>query len=539
MKTKKLLLIAATLLAVACTHQHEALIPEEQPTPALQLSDAELRVLYQMRNKDNRIDLEEAVQLALSVANSADRGTSLTKSNAVRRVGAVKTIRTSKSVRGGIAPKSEGGGNAAATEEEALAYIVNFEDDGGFAIIAADTRTETPILAFCDNGSLGDTITNPGLALFLEGIPYYMERCIAEAEQQRDSLLSEIMDKLWEYGEIDTIRLDAEAITKAVAPVELACDEEAHYYYEYGPWETAERVGPLLPVEWSQGSPYNNNAPSCSSGGSGGKAWAGCVAIAAAQLMAYWRHPAVLDGVSLNWNLLRDYTAIPNRYVGVGTKSIGGWLAEDLYFINQIAYLVGRIGVNIGMQYGCKGSSASTENAMTFLRGKGYTISGSSGYNEATVINSLDQWRPVLITGYAKEIKQKFLGITYNTYYDEGHTWVVDGHLKQRRKVTVTVTAYKPGLPVEAVTLAKSIAKAVAVKPPICIRTTSTSTYYETSSNYLHNNWGQHGSNNGYYVAGSFNYNNAPAVPSNTLAKSSGEQRNYQYNIKIFPNIYK
>ena len=41
-------------------------------------------------------------------------------------------------------------------------YVVNSADDGGFAILAADTLMET-ILAYSDQGNITDTMDNPGV----------------------------------------------------------------------------------------------------------------------------------------------------------------------------------------------------------------------------------------------------------------------------------------------------------------------------------------------------------------------------------------
>ena len=51
-------------------------------------------------------------------------------------------------------------------------YVVNYADDGGFAILAADTLMET-ILAYSDQGNITDTMDNPGVRMFMEMIPGY------------------------------------------------------------------------------------------------------------------------------------------------------------------------------------------------------------------------------------------------------------------------------------------------------------------------------------------------------------------------------
>jgi hypothetical protein len=100
-----------------------------------------------------------------------------------------------------------------------------------------------------------------------------MLNSIAETEQQKDSLLEDILEKL----DID------ETGTKATAEEKAAAKAAAK---ESIKTEIIELVPPLVPVEWSQGEPFNNNLKDKGCYGKGtaenGKVWAGCVAVATA-----------------------------------------------------------------------------------------------------------------------------------------------------------------------------------------------------------------------------------------------------------------
>lgn len=52
--------------------------------------------------------------------------------------------------------------------EEPLVYVVNFEDNEGYAVLSGDTRMQ-PVLVLTDSGNIGqnDTITNPGAIAML------------------------------------------------------------------------------------------------------------------------------------------------------------------------------------------------------------------------------------------------------------------------------------------------------------------------------------------------------------------------------------
>ncbi|MDR3272269.1 MAG: C10 family peptidase, partial [Flavobacteriaceae bacterium] len=281
---------------------------------------------------------------------------------------------------------------------------------------------------------------------------------------------------------------------------------------------TALKKSPLLPIEWEQAKPYNQSISLVCPTVEGGKAYTGCVATATAQIMAYWKYPA-----QVNWTLLNKYTERPNAYPNVMGKldaknAVG---AEAEAFRTQVANLMKEIGNGVGMKYGCDGSSAQTYDAVSFMKRLGYKGGSSSFlniYNFPETYNSVYQDKPVLISGQSKKVKHKFLGITIYTTY-KGHAWVVDGYLRQQQQVTVTVQLIK-----------KSTGQVISQ---------STHTGYNYI-NFLHNNWGwRKGVNNGYYVEGAFNANAQELSSGSKKTLDEGQAYNYQYQIKIYPGIYK
>ena len=59
--------------------------------------------------------------------------------------------------------------------------------------------------------------------------------------------------------------------------------------------KTRASVSPLIKTTWGQKAPFNNLCPE-TSGNTTGHAYAGCVAIAMAQIMNYWEHPVKGSG---------------------------------------------------------------------------------------------------------------------------------------------------------------------------------------------------------------------------------------------------
>ncbi len=472
---------------VSCSDNAESAVINIAPVAARDttattdsLTPEEVKLLYKMRTADNRISSEELTKLTESVIGILDEKTGL-KSETGRKVGSMSALVSEKSKA--VALKS--GVDSEIEIPDTLAYVVNFEDSLGFAILAADTRVEQPVLGFVDNGSLMDSTDNPGIAIFLERLEDYMLNSITETEELKDSLLNGILDKL-----------ETESGTKAsVAEIRMIGTPV------FG--KTLAHITPLLPVEWGQRAPYNNKVGGKCPNNNGGydPHLTGCVATATAQIMVYWKYPAKMDNDSFNWTEIRKYTTRPNFYPNAGTISIKKIPANTQ---NQIAVLFQKIGKGVGMDYGCEGSSAYTKNAVSFLKKLGYKSEGLKDFTPHIVTTSLDEKRPLLAEGCAIKKNHKILGITYNTTYDKCHSWVIDGYLTKELKYRAQI--------------GMSIYNVVS------------------SASYFHHNWGWNGGDNGYYASGIFNTNIDPDFASNT---KSGEPYNYQYKVKVVPNIYK
>jgi len=127
---------------------------------------------------------------------------------------------------------------------------------------------------------------------------------------------------------------------------------------------TIDEINPLLTAVWDQGTPYNNLCPM----GYSGRCYAGCTAIAQAQIIAYWRYPVSGSGThSYTWNgdqscggstpsqVLSatysdsyDWANILNHYTGGETAAQKAAVAELCY----------EVGVSDNMDYGSCGSGA-------------------------------------------------------------------------------------------------------------------------------------------------------------------------------------
>jgi len=200
MKKMRLFLIAAALaLAAACSKEEGLDVSQSLLNKEVQFTDAELQALYQMRGSDNKVSIEEAMSFANDVIGFLD-GEAALKSGTSRRIGSVAALRTDKAKT--VALKSSDGTDIELPDT--VAYVVNFADSAGFALIAGDVRIGTPILAYVGEGALGNEIDNPGLAIFLEGTEEYILRSITDFENQKDSIVNEVLMKMGVEDEAGT-----------------------------------------------------------------------------------------------------------------------------------------------------------------------------------------------------------------------------------------------------------------------------------------------------------------------------------------------
>lgn len=488
----------------------------------VKFTDAELAILFQMRGESTKVDMNEAVQYANDVIGFLD-GEVATRSGSARSISSMVAL-TSDESRKAVTRTS---GGEILELPDTVAYLFNFGEEEGFAIVSGDKRINSPILGYCGSGSLEGGIDNPGLAGILLDIEDYITHSIANYESQKDSITYEILAKM---------SLEDSTTTRKAAPtnellqqymLEIIEDPErikttSTTTTTIDDWVTTSIMHPLLPVEWGQSFPFNNlvkNKNGCTN------APAGCVATATAQLMAYWQYPTSIDGHAFNWSLLRSHTGRPNAYPNVKGKKRSLSVDATSGFAMQVSRLMERIGDHVKMKYREGGSGTTSKEAILFLSKCGYTTDhshtallftgGFEDYNYNNVIGSLNNYRPVYAKGYTKKIKHKALGITVSTSYEGGHAWIIDGYLNQRQAKTVQVTVRRKS-------------------SGMLVSQTTTVTY--SYANYLHHNWGWNGDHNGYFVEGSYNSNDK-RFESNGPTTRSAENYNFQYKKNICTNI--
>ena len=396
---------------------------------------------------------------------------------------------------------------------DTLAYVVNFEDSMGYAVLSSDIRIPEEVLCYSETGNLGDSTDNPGFAYFLSLAEDYMLERIADFEVREDSLLASATAKI-ELGAGDSDGLAVGGMKATPLPDNKLT--RGIRITKVSPWNNHLMKQPLSVVEWNQHHNKYTKALGCN----GNAELTGCVMVGLAQIMAYWKYPVRFQGHSYNWNEIVKYSdsysedANYNREKYLPNAHWEGNV-DKMPMEDQISRLMYDLVKNVGADVGCDGTSASTCTGAERLRDMGYNVEDGCTYDSAKVRSSLDAGRIVLMSGKAIKEKHSALGIrTYNEY-KKGHCWNVDGYLIQRR-----ITTYQYNK---------------------LLRLQNYDVYSERC--FVHVNWGWGGYRNGYYANGVFNSNTYPDYDSagnkgNKKVSVSGEQGNYQYKQTIYTNIY-
>ncbi len=275
------------------------------------------------------------------------------------------------------------------TRGENSFYTIQFSPEG-WVIISAENMT-TPVLGY----SLTGFAIEPDGSLetsFNELLSYYSSQIDSvRANPIENTLVEDVWDALIFSNVPDS--MVGETLQVVNSP--------------YQPVYATTIVPSLIQSTWNQGIPWNKYAPA-RSGGPGGKAYSGCVAVSTSQVMKYYEHPAVGAGTrnSIDFSASAyDYEAMPLYEASDAT-----------------ALLLKDVGYSVDMNWGASGSGAYSANIPVALKTYfGYNSAASyvhaSAYTSANWIallkSEIDAGRPVIYEGFGN---------------GSGHSFIVDGY---------------------------------------------------------------------------------------------------------------
>lgn len=329
-------------------------------------SSEESLVQNQNNSSDNTsVDYKVSEEMAVRLARKAvaDCGAPVTRQYASAHVSAIRSQIKTRSVN----------------LPDTLLYVVNFENDGGFAVVGADMRA-MPVYAVSDSGQLGLSEDSPeALKLIMEGIELDAAEKIANDESPN-----------FERG------LGGAAV-----------DPWAGWQEFFIGSETA---GPHISHFQSRTS-YTGDYSKYIVNSNGNMTQSGCVAVAAEILMSFYKCPQTIYYQSPGSNFFKRYT-FDWDYIDE-TENIDA-IARFLSIIGAKDYLALLYGENpTDVAHG------STYKISDVLEKFGYTSGGhflSFLINES-VAQEVLKTDPIVMNAY-EYVDNKI---------KSGHAWIIDG----------------------------------------------------------------------------------------------------------------
>lgn len=335
----------------------------------------ELRKDDLISQSQKNISVNMAKEIALNFASSINMKT---KHNNSLSVSSVKHIIQSSPLT-----------KAQSSDIDTLMHIVNFNEDNGFAVISA-VNIENPVLAYIPEGNYDENNTNPGFDLFIE--------------QSSDFIKAK--SNLGNIKDIIIVNPDS-----------------------WMSWKIYYSAPNRLKINWHQGYPYNYNCPNYPN------SVAGCVPIAVAQILSFYKKPSSLSYrtrdnnvfLKLDWDKILA-ECISNNGEIIHDNSIESYYGSPNHSLitqygNQVIFFIRHIGYEIGAEYG-KTTSASNDKALKYIRSLGLSAPNVKNYNTSAITQALDNSNKlVYMSGFRTKNGVK---------YSNGHAWVIDGYIKAK-----------------------------------------------------------------------------------------------------------
>ena len=287
------------------------------------------------------------------------------------------------------------------TDEEGMPCLYVMNHEKGFVIIAADDVAK-PVLAYSDEGQFDVNNIPDGLAYYLD---FYKRQIKSVVEQK----VPQDVETAQEWRDLAANGLPQKRDAKVVSP--------------------------LLTTTWDQDSPYNYYCPT-SSGGPGGRAYAGCVATAMSQVMKYWNWPVQgtgshsytvnMEGSELNGlQLSADFSTA--TYDWANMPNALGWSPTNVQR-NAIALLMYHCGISVDMGYSASGSGTQSAKVPNALRT--YFSYSSLSQIVSRSQHTKTEFEDILIENLDSGFPTYYSG---NSAASGGHAFVVDGYDANRK----------------------------------------------------------------------------------------------------------
>ena len=424
-----LFVILIAWLLSGCTSDPTAMSESEPSLPTQEVSHV--------------VPVEHALEELQSVLDVID---SPSENDVVTRSGGVRCVKDVATVSSDILPVSTRSGET--NDVENLFYIVNFEEENGYAILGADNRLES-VYAIVDEGSL---------------TPEELQQAVTISDEEAET-----------NGElVFPLKMVVQAAAAGIGgpiggigvrdPFDPNKPAPTLIRTEAGEYTTRYYIPPQIPVKWGQRYPYNASVKQIG----GQYCLAGCPAIAVAQLLVanYYQHGSCIEsfrGERIDWNLIRAAIDHPKTLM-ISEKDV---LTPEA---KEVSRLIAAIGAMLNMDYGLDGSGASMTDVQRCLVELQYKGVYNHTYRDSYVHKMIFERKRTAIVNGESRVGRK-----------SRHEWNLDGWFHRTRPVTYY---YSDGGEYTA----------------------------DEGQVLIHCNFGWNGLCNGYYQSGLFNLDQKPCV---------------------------
>lgn len=322
-----------------------------------------------------------------------------TKSNGIERTYSIDNIDVVGNMVLSNATKSTD--NMSNFPEEML-YLVNFDDNLGSAVLAADDRIGDVVLCVTEKGNISITDFSDAYAAY--DSTYNTATKAAPKDEDDVEICNSAGEKI----------VPAILLSSAIRSIENNfSDDNTEDKLSTKALSTATKYGPYVQVKWNQDyvgldrtnmvfnryTPHNYDA--------------GCVVIAVAQIL--------LANTIFTYNSYDGYNCYRNTMLSVANVSAPGnpGSADAQIQAGKFVYNLGDSSLLCNVSYGKKGTSGTANGAKRALKAflyqnvTKYTGFGSTNQQRATT--QLRAGRPVYLDGTAPGL------------FSSGHAWVLDG----------------------------------------------------------------------------------------------------------------
>ena len=274
--------------------------------------------------------------------------------------------------------------------QKAAMYKVQFED--GWSLVSSELAAP-PILAYCDHGTFPDNDDMP------DGLRWFLEMYEDNLAYLRESSINRNIHEQW-----NTLMTAPQKTVEST--YEVVLDKMTHFI-----WGQSKNNS----VGCSPS--YNQTCPSTSNGNNCYHAPAGCIAVAMAGIMYYYKWPHAVDAPDY-------YLAINSETHFYDWENIPDYLDDNSsdYEAFQVNQILRDCGKSVDMIYGDNGSTSSSilqkaalKRYFKFSCSRKLKSSHALSWWLSTLKKEIDEGRPVIYRGTGSNGGHSFILMGYNS----------------------------------------------------------------------------------------------------------------------------